>query len=304
MDPHHHGPSRDHRRRRGEVEPGEGVGVDGGHPRAVADDEPGEAGTAGDPEQPVGPVVGAAGQHHVLLDQAPLLHQLGEGALGRGGQDPVHLALELLEQRHQAAIGAARAAPAWRRTGSPAARPRRPPRVPSRSRDGVRVCLARADITVGRMPGPGRSHRGGDGGHRRPPAVPRLGRRRAGRSPPARRKRPPRRAPRAPVGAAPSSTAPSVSAAPSTSAPPLEAPPPGEVDRVLSGDVSLPEGFVVPAGETWMFDPDAVDHGRGGSQRHRRGPAGDAAVVSEASCTYSGSSASTSRRWSGAGWSR
>lgn len=28
-----------------------------------------------------------------------------------------------------------------------------------------------------------------------------------------------------------------------------------EVDRTLSGDMAFPEGFVVPAGETWAFDP-------------------------------------------------
>jgi hypothetical protein len=31
--------------------------------------------------------------------------------------------------------------------------------------------------------------------------------------------------------------------------------PPGEVVRTLSGDVAFPEGFAVPVGETWAFDP-------------------------------------------------
>ncbi|MGB8360188.1 MAG: hypothetical protein WCE80_02185, partial [Acidimicrobiia bacterium] len=32
--------------------------------------------------------------------------------------------------------------------------------------------------------------------------------------------------------------------------------PPDEVDRMLSGELAFPEGFVVPADETWAFDPD------------------------------------------------
>ncbi|CAN5320874.1 MAG: right-handed parallel beta-helix repeat-containing protein [Acidimicrobiia bacterium] len=40
---------------------------------------------------------------------------------------------------------------------------------------------------------------------------------------------------------------------PATAAPAI---PVSDADRVLSGDESFPDGFVVPAGQVWMFDPD------------------------------------------------
>jgi hypothetical protein len=67
-----------------------------------------------------------------------------------------------------------------------------------------------------------------------------------------------------PVGPPPTTTTTTTEPPTTTTEPPTTTttePPPTTTttpsgDRVFSGDVNLPSGFTIPAGETWMFDPD------------------------------------------------